>query len=634
MSPAGLVLLALGWSALVWAGASLICRMKPAPKLAQAIWRGAAMILVAPFAASLIVPGLPVMDLAPLPAVPMLEPLMVGPEGGVVVSAPASAYHLPEIGTLVLGVLAAGWLVRFVLWLISQVRRQRIKLRAVRTNRTVGHWAEAPGLSRVPEVRVTPRGSPFLAGVFRRSVYVPSALIRGEGAQQVIVHELVHLKRGDLIARPLERIVADLLWFSPFAWGIRDQLDFWREVVVDDETVELTGDRIAYARTLTSAARISRNEAVLPVAAFILRKKGNLKMRLNQLLTEKTRPRRLGLVMAAALACAAPLALAQGMLIKGAAAAPGETLFYSHAVLDKATLTSAFGERVDPFTKKKGWHNGVDLAAPRNLPVYAPAAGTVIFAGEKEGYGNAVVLQVGDGTRLRYGQLETIAVDQGQTLIAGDKIGGVGTSGRGTGPHLHFEVWHGDKPDDPQEEEGLILADSLDIMSNSGAKAPPVPVAPVAPAPSVPASTPAPADPQKPNADKQAAIAACDKIMHDFQTQPRPAAWIKRRDASRTANTQAGLTLEAGWMPETLSYPQPYYPAEAASQKLSGTCEVLFDLGTDGKPANTLAACSGPVFEASAAELHGAAFEPVLDANGQPVEVKGLVYPLQFCIQR
>ncbi len=61
---------------------------------------------------------------------------------------------------------------------------------------------------------------------------------------------------------------------------------------MDDETVELTGDRIAYARTLTTAARISRDEAVLPVAAFILRKKGNLKMRLNQLLTDKTRPRR------------------------------------------------------------------------------------------------------------------------------------------------------------------------------------------------------------------------------------------------------------------------------------------------------------------------------------------------------
>ena len=57
MSPLGLVLIALGWSAAVWAGASLFCRMKPAPKLAQAIWRGAALVMIAPFAASLVLPS-------------------------------------------------------------------------------------------------------------------------------------------------------------------------------------------------------------------------------------------------------------------------------------------------------------------------------------------------------------------------------------------------------------------------------------------------------------------------------------------------------------------------------------------------------------------------------------------------
>ncbi|KDA04424.1 M56 family metallopeptidase [Hyphomonas oceanitis] len=475
MSPLGLVLLALGWSAVVWAGASLICRMKPTPKLAQAIWRGAALMLVAPFAASLFVPGLSMMGVAPLTDVPMLEPLMVGPEGGVAVSAPVSAYNLPEIGTLVLGVLAAGWLVRFVLWLVSQVRLQRIKVRALRTNRPVGHWAEALGLSRVPEIRVIPRGSPFLAGVFRRSVYVPSALIRGEGAQQVIVHELVHLKRGDLIARPLERIVADLLWFSPFAWVIRDQLDFWREAVVDDDTVELTGDRIAYARTLTSAARISRDAAVLPVAAFILRKKGNLKMRLNQLLTEKTRPRRLGLVMAAALACAAPLALAQGMLIKGAAAAPG-----------------------------------APTPAPEDMPV-TPAPDLVVA------------------------------------------------------------------PQTVQE--------------------------------------------------------ACSPYNTWWADRQPSAFWMARLEASQQDNQKAGLNLGQNWVPEEVTNPQPGYPVAAAKDKISGACEVMFDLGTDGLPRDMMAECSDPVFVEEAARMSGARFKPHIGPNGRSMVVKGQRYPLQFCIE-
>ncbi|MEZ5999403.1 peptidoglycan DD-metalloendopeptidase family protein [Hyphomonas sp.] len=485
MSPLGLVLIALGWSAIVWAGASLICRMKPAPELAQAIWRGAALVMIAPYAASLFLPGLPVRVEAQLADLPLMEPLALMPAEGIAAAAPSQAMNLPDAATLILGIVAAGWAVRFLLWGISQIRLQRLKAHAMRTNRPIGHWAEAVGLSRTPQVHVIPRGAPFLAGILKRSVYVPAALINREGAQQVIVHELVHLKRGDLITRPLERLIADVFWFSPFAWWIRGQLDFWREAVVDDETVELTGDRIAYARTLTSAARVSRDEAVLPVAAFILRKKGTLKMRLNQLLTEKQRPRRLGLVMAAALVCAAPLALAQGMLIKGAAAAPGADVTYSHAVLDKARLTSAFGMRLHPITEEVKQHAGVDLAEAEGVPVYAPTAGVIVSAASQGAYGNLVELQAGGETLLRFAQLKSMKVKPGDTVKPGDVIGALGQSGQATGPHLHFEVVRAGMPVDPQAEEGLVLADSLFITSSAGAKAPVPPKPPKPPVPSI-----------------------------------------------------------------------------------------------------------------------------------------------------
>nr|WP_321439808.1 peptidoglycan DD-metalloendopeptidase family protein [uncultured Hyphomonas sp.] len=611
MSPLGLVLLVLGWSAAVWAGASLICRKQPSPKVAQAIWRGAALALLAPFAAALVVPGFSVEVDVPLGELPLLEPVMITPQDGVAMPAPAAGVKLPDIGTLIIWTVVAGWGVRLLLWGISQLRLQRLKARAMRTHRPIGHWAEAVGLARTPRVFVIPRGAPFLAGILKRAIYVPAALIRGGGASEVVVHELVHLKRGDLIARPLERIVADLFWLSPFAWWIRGQLDFWREAVVDEETVELTGDPIAYARTLTSAARISRDEAVLPVAAFILRKKGTLKMRLNELLTEKPRPRRMGLVLAAALMCAAPLAVAQGMLIKGAAAVPGETLFYSHAVLDKATLTSAFGERVDPFTKKTATHRGVDLAAARGTPAYAPADGTVIFAGQKAGYGNVVELMVGNDTVLRFGQLDTLSVEQGQLLKAGDEIGGVGTSGRSTGPHLHLEVWRDGELTDPQTEEGLVLADSLFIMSSSGAKAPAAPVAALSP--------------ERPEACVKAALWSPKGAGH--------ADWLARREAGREANRQAGVVFDTGSMPYAVSPPAPYYPAEAVEKGLSGSCEVLFDLGPDGIPKNMAAVCSDPVFEDSAAELRGARFAPINGPDGKPAEVTGLTYPIDYCIE-
>ncbi|RAN41755.1 MULTISPECIES: M23/M56 family metallopeptidase [unclassified Hyphomonas] len=635
MSPLGLVLIALGWSAAVWAGASLICRMKPAPKLAQAIWRGAALVMIAPFAASLVLPGLTVRVEAQLAELPLMEPLAVAPMDGAAAAAPSQAFQLPDTGTLILGVIAAGWAVRFLLWSISQVRLQRLKARAMRTNRPIGHWAEAVGLSRTPLVHVIPRGAPFLAGILKRSVYVPAALINGAGASQVIVHELVHLKRGDLATRPLERVIADIFWFSPFAWWIRGQLDFWREAVVDDETVELTGDRIAYARTLTSAARVSRDEAVLPVAAFILRKKGTLKMRLNELLTEKTRPRRLGLVLAAALVCAAPLAIAQGMLIKGAAAAPGADISYSHAVLDKARLTSAFGLRKHPITGEKKTHNGVDLAAAEGVPVHAPSAGVITSAAEKGAYGNLVEMQAGGQTVLRFAQLESMTVSAGDAVKPGDVIGTLGQSGQATGPHLHFEVWRSGVAVDPQTEEGLVLADSLFITSSSGAAAPKPPEPPVPPAPSADAPK-APAPPaalgafiEKTSAD----LNACKDAAEAFEAMPMPAAWTTRKEASRKANWQTGLTLATDWAPDVLAYPRPAYPAEAAAASRSGVCKVMFDLGTDGLPKNMLAECSDPVFAASAAELKGARFEPAIGVDGKPVEVKGVTYPLQYCIE-
>jgi murein DD-endopeptidase MepM/ murein hydrolase activator NlpD len=462
MSPAGLVLLTLAWSAAVWLGAHLLCRLGPSPQQAQAIWRAAGALLLAPFAAALVAPGLAPFTAAPLPEAIMLEPLFVQPGAGAE-QVPAAAPFLPDLATLLAAILVAGWAFRLGLWAISQLRLQRLKARALRVDRQVSHWA----------------------GILRPAVFVPAALINTHHAQQVIVHELVHQQRGDLLARPLERVVADLFWFTPFAWMIRERLDYWREVVVDEVAAGFTGDRIAYARALTRAAQLARPVTMLPVAALVLKKEGNLKMRLNELLSETPRPpRRMGLAVAAALALAAPVAFAQGMLIKGASSLPVSGLAYSHAVLDKAKLTSAFGLRMHPITGEQKLHGGVDLAEEEGKPVYAPAAGTVTRAEFTEGYGNLVEVASGN-TTLRFGQLESMSVKPGDTVTPGKVLGAVGQTGKATGPHLHFEVIRDGVPVDPQAEEGLVLAETLRVMPGAA------PLAPVAPAPFTPVVAPA-----------------------------------------------------------------------------------------------------------------------------------------------
>lgn len=470
----------------MWYVAAPSAARRSRPRTAQAIWRGAAFLVPLPFLLSFVVPALPAPAAAPIADLPFYEPFLAAPgtdEAGI----ESAAFILPDTRLFMLAALIAGWAVRFSLWLVSQVRLQALKSRSYPVNRPLRHWAEAMGLVRMPEVRIIPQGAPFLAGFLRPAVFLPAALAGREGDAEIIVHEMVHLKRGDLVMRPLERLMADVFWFSPFAWAIRSELDYWREAVVDEAAAELTGDRIAYARALTRAARFARPVTALPVAAMVLKKEGTLKMRLNLLLTDDARPRRRGLAALAVLACAAPLAIAQGVLIRGpATGAATATITYAHPVLDKAKLTSAYGVRKHPVTGEEKLHGGVDLAEKEGTPIYAPAAGVVTRAEYDTGYGNLVEITTGD-TSLRFGQLEAMSVKTGDKVWPGDTIATLGQSGTATGPHLHLEVLRGGERVDPQAEDGLVLAEVLRVQTGAA------PLAPMTPQPTRGAPTPLPA---------------------------------------------------------------------------------------------------------------------------------------------
>ena len=113
--------------------------------------------------------------------------------------------------------------------------------------------------------------------------------------------------------------------------------------------------------------------------------------------------------------------------------------------------TDSFGYRGNPFGGGGSeFHPGQDIAAPHGTPVFAPADGTVVEAGWKNGYGQTVVLDHGNGLTTRYGHLSKIEVVAGQELKRGEGLGLVGSTGRSTGPHLHYEVRLGDLPVSPR----------------------------------------------------------------------------------------------------------------------------------------------------------------------------------------
>lgn len=112
-------------------------------------------------------------------------------------------------------------------------------------------------------------------------------------------------------------------------------------------------------------------------------------------------------------------------------------------------ITSSFGTRLDPFTRGLAMHSGIDFRAPTGTAVRATAPGKVIEAGYNGGYGRMVEIDHGNGLSTRYAHLSSILVSEGDVIRAGQVLGSVGSTGRSTGPHLHYEVRIDDDATDP-----------------------------------------------------------------------------------------------------------------------------------------------------------------------------------------
>jgi len=110
------------------------------------------------------------------------------------------------------------------------------------------------------------------------------------------------------------------------------------------------------------------------------------------------------------------------------------------APLSRLVVRSPFGRRHDPFTSAVRYHSGVDLDADEGTTIYAAASGIVVYAGPQGGYGRYIVIDHGDGVRTHYAHCSKINTEVGALVVEGDVIGLVGSTGRSTGPHLHFAV--------------------------------------------------------------------------------------------------------------------------------------------------------------------------------------------------
>lgn len=141
---------------------------------------------------------------------------------------------------------------------------------------------------------------------------------------------------------------------------------------------------------------------------------------------------------------------------------------------DGGLITSTFGYRADPFTGGGAFHPGLDFRGAYGAPIHAAADGRVSFVGQIRGYGNVVEVSHGNGLMTRYAHMSKTMARIGQEVAAGDVIGAIGSTGRSTGPHLHFEVRINNRVVNPRpflEKAPDVLEEARGTIASRGAAA-------------------------------------------------------------------------------------------------------------------------------------------------------------------
>jgi murein DD-endopeptidase MepM/ murein hydrolase activator NlpD len=146
-----------------------------------------------------------------------------------------------------------------------------------------------------------------------------------------------------------------------------------------------------------------------------------------------------------------------------AAKSAADTAPIHRPIVGATRISSLFGNRKDPFTGRLAFHPGIDFAAPQGTTVLSAGAGVVSFVGQISGYGNAIEITHPSGVISLYGHLSAFLTEQGDKVDTGTPIGRVGSTGRSTGPHLHFEVRRADASVNPAPylSAGRVLAKLL-----------------------------------------------------------------------------------------------------------------------------------------------------------------------------
>ncbi|MEZ5891751.1 MAG: peptidoglycan DD-metalloendopeptidase family protein [Parvularculaceae bacterium] len=313
-------------------------------------------------------------------------------------------------------------------------------------------WRKRVGVARKPRYVFSHIvNSVCVYGFFRPVVVLPFNLldrISIDDAALMGAHEMAHVKRGDVFLFALCSVAKAVFWFNPFMHRICARAALAAEQGADALVLARGVDRRQYAQCFVQGLRLAAGArpgfAGALVPSFTPFDKRSRRARLDAILSgkapESTLNMKSRLMLGAGAAIAAALAVAQAAVV----VAPPEPKEALPVAPVEGEITFGYGKSMGHLSGDRPAHEGVDIRAARGTPVKAAGDGKVVEATNRyhgsEAWGNVVVIDHGHGLVTRYAHLDSYAVRKGDRVAAGDVIGAVGSTGKSTGPHLHFEV--------------------------------------------------------------------------------------------------------------------------------------------------------------------------------------------------
>ncbi|MEL6192527.1 MAG: M23/M56 family metallopeptidase [Bacteroidota bacterium] len=283
---------------------------------------------------------------------------------------------------------------------------------------------------------------------FFRHIYVPKGIDR-EQLQIVLIHEEAHVKQQHTLDILLLEMYAIIFWFNPLLSWFRKTLQELHEFLADKEVLEKGIPLSTYLNLLKN--NVHRAYQVQLAQAFF---QSTIINRIHMMTSAKSPAWKRGTYL-----LFLPV-LASFMLAFTSPPSPpelNEEVVPNIKPIAEAQyryISSGYGMRKNPWTKEMMMHTGVDFAADKGTDVRATADGVVIevsYKKEGEGYGRKIIVQHNDTYSTLYSQLSAFNVKEGNTVKQGDIIGFVGSSGKSTGPHLHYEVWKNGEKVNPED---------------------------------------------------------------------------------------------------------------------------------------------------------------------------------------